>query len=80
MILPKLKETINKLINANVLSKIEEPTDLVSPLVIVEKKDKTLRLRLDPKELNQYMNEIIKPFQHPRIYRASYMVRTFSQL
>ena len=50
-IFPKLKETLTKLIKANVISKIEEPTGWVNSLVIVEKKDKTLRLCLDPKEL-----------------------------
>ena len=50
-IFPTLKETLNKLIKANVISKIEEPTDWVNSLVIVKKKDKTLRLCLDPKEL-----------------------------
>ena len=54
-ILPKLKETLNKLIKANVISKTEEPTDWVNSLVIVEKKDKTLRLCLDPEEMNEYI-------------------------
>ena len=53
--LPKLKETLNKLIKANFISKIEEPTDWVSSLVMGEKKDKTLRICLDPKELNQHI-------------------------
>ena len=64
-ILPKLKETVNKLIKANVISKTEEPTELVNYLVIVEKKDKTLRLCLDPKELNQYILQDYKTIPTP---------------
>ena len=64
-ILPKLKETVNKLIKANVISKIEEPTEWVNYLVIVEKKDKTLRLCLDPRELNQYILRDYKTIPTP---------------
>ena len=58
-ILPKLKETLNKLVKANVISNIEEPRDWVNSLVIVvsyfRKKDKTLRLCLEPRRVNQYI-------------------------
>ena len=64
-ILPKLKESLNKLIKANVFSKIEEPTDRVSSLVIVEKKDKTLCLCLDPKKMNQYIVQDYKTIPTP---------------
>ena len=36
-----------------VLKKVDQPTDWVSNLVVVEKKDWSLRLCLDPKDLNK---------------------------
>ena len=54
-ILPKLESTLNRLEQSNIVSKVTKPTDWVNSLVIVEKKDGSLRLCLDPKELNQYV-------------------------
>lgn len=64
-ILPRLKKTLKKLTEANVISKIETPTDWVNSLVIVEKKDKSLRLCLDPKELNQHILRDYKSIPTP---------------
>lgn len=36
-----------------IIAKVDEPTDWLNPLVIVEKKNKDLRLCLDPKYLNE---------------------------
>ena len=61
-----LKDRLHKAIEANVKSgvlvKVEKPTDWVHNLVIVEKKNGTLRLCLDPKTLN----DVIKR-EHYRI-------------
>lgn len=51
-LLDKLKETIDDLESKNVIAKVDEPVEWVSNLVIVEKKDKSLRLCLDPPDLN----------------------------
>ena len=51
-LLPKLKETLDNLTKSGVVSKLDRPTDWVNSLVIVEKKDGSLRLCLDPKDLN----------------------------
>ncbi len=48
----KLKDTLDKLEKADVVAKVEQPTDWVQSLVIVEKPNKSLRLCLDPKDLN----------------------------
>lgn len=48
----KLKETIEKLEKDNVIAVVEEPTEWVNSIVIVEKKDGSLRLCLDPRDLN----------------------------
>ena len=49
---PKLKQTLDDLIRRGVLVKRDEPTEWVNSLMIVHKKDGTLRLCLDPKDLN----------------------------
>lgn len=49
----KLKSTLNNLERQGVISKVDEPVDWVSNLVIVEKKDGSLRICLDPPNLNE---------------------------
>ena len=49
----RLKSTLNRLEQAKIISKCEEPSEWQHPLVIVEKADQTLRLCLDPKDLNK---------------------------
>jgi len=49
---PKLKQKLDSLVKTGVLMKRDEPTDWVNSLLIVEKKDKSLRLCLDPRQLN----------------------------
>lgn len=49
----RLKETLNNYENRNIIERVEGPTDWCNNLVIVEKPDKSLRLCLDPKELNK---------------------------
>ena len=51
-LIPKLKETLDNLTKSGVISKLDRPTDWVNSFVIVEKKDGSLRLCLDPKDLN----------------------------
>ena len=51
-LLPKLKETLDNLAKSGVESKLNRPTNWVNSLVIVEKKDGSLKLCLDPKDLN----------------------------
>ena len=52
-LLPKLKSTLDRLTKAGVISKVDEPTEWVNSMVIVEKKDGSLRICIDPKELNE---------------------------
>ena len=52
-LLDKLKHSLDANLKCGVLQKVDEPTDWVHSLVIVEKKNGTLRLCLDPQDLNK---------------------------
>ena len=52
-LMDKLKGTLNDLERKDIIVKVEEPVTWVSNLVIVEKANKTLRLCLDPPDLNE---------------------------
>ena len=54
-ILPKLKATLDRLEKSGVITKSVTPTPWVNSMVIVEKKDNSLRICLDPKNLNKYI-------------------------
>ena len=51
--MPKLQKTLEQMTEMGVISKVNKATDWVNSLVIVEKKDASLRLCLDPKDLNK---------------------------
>ena len=51
-ILGKLKDELDRMVSMQVIVPVEEPTDWVNSLVIVEKPDKTIRVCLDPRDLN----------------------------
>ena len=58
----KLKATLDDLERRDIITKVEEPVDWVSNLVVVEKANNTLRLCLDPPDLNQVIErEDFKP-------------------
>ena len=50
---PKLKEELDRMENLGVISKVTEPTDWVSSLVIVHKPDGRIRVCLDPAQRSQ---------------------------
>ena len=49
----KLKETLDRLEKSGDITKVDQPTDWVNNLVIAGKKDGSLRLCLDPRDLNK---------------------------
>lgn len=49
----EIKEELDRLIKLDIIQEAEEPKEWVHSLVIVMKKDGSLRLCLDPKELNK---------------------------
>uniref|UniRef100_A0A803SS84 Gypsy retrotransposon integrase-like protein 1 n=1 Tax=Anolis carolinensis TaxID=28377 RepID=A0A803SS84_ANOCA len=49
----RLKDTLDQMENMGVITKVVGPTDWVSSLVITEKKNGSLRICLDPRDLNK---------------------------
>lgn len=49
----KLKDELARMEKLNVIKKIDEPTDWVSSLVVVQKPNGALRICLDPRDLNR---------------------------
>ena len=72
-ILPKFKATLARLKKANVISKVTEPTEWVNSIVLVEKKDGSLCICIDPKELNKSIKH-----QYKSTLTAEYVSSTLS--
>ena len=61
-LMDKFKVTLNDLERNDIIAKVEEPVEWVSNLVIVEKPNNSLRLCLDPPDLNEAIErEDFKP-------------------
>ena len=63
-----LREKLKKLEEQGVIASVDEPTDWVNSLVITEKRDGSLRLCLDPKQLNK------------NIHREHFQIPTFTEV
>jgi len=50
---PHLKKELDQQVELGFIAKVDEPTDWVNSLVIVEKANGEMRLCIDPKELNK---------------------------
>lgn len=64
----KLKLELDRMVKMGVITKVTEPTDWVSPLVIIHKKNGALRICLDPGNLNS------------AIKRSHYTLPTFEEI
>ena len=49
----KLKDELNRMEKLNIVEKVSHPTDWVSNIVIIEKSSGSIRVCLDPKQLNK---------------------------
>lgn len=70
-VLPKLKEMLDRLLNAGVVTTLGHPTKRVNSLVIVEKKDSSLRLCLNPKDLKECILRHFKAIDHLKKFRVN---------
>lgn len=78
LIKSKLLEYLQNFEKIGIIEKVNECCEWVSNLVVVEKKDKTLRLCIDPRDLNKYLlrdfypiptlDEIIPRVAHHKFY------------
>ena len=60
-----MKKALSDMENDDVIRKVDEPTDWVTSIVIVEKPNKKLRICLDPRNLNSAIKR--EHFQLPTI-------------
>ena len=76
-----LKEKLDKMEELKViLSKIEQPTEWVNSLVLVEKpKTKKLRICLDPRPLIRLYKESISNYPHLKMLQLDYQGQQYSQ-
>ena len=49
----KVKKELEYMVDLNIITPVTEPTDWVISLVVVEKPNRSLRICLDPRDLNQ---------------------------
>ena len=73
-----LQRKIEDMIKQNVIEEVEHPTDWVNSIVCTEKKDGSICLCLDPRELNKYIKrehftipafqEIVAKLEKPRFF------------
>lgn len=68
-LLPKLKNKLQELEKMDIIIKVNEPSDWVNSLVIVNKPDGDIRLCLDPKDLNNNIKQ--QHFQIPTFEEIS---------
>ena len=61
----RLKIKLDKMVEQNVIANVDGPTEWVGNIVVVEKKDKDLRICLDPKWLNSAIKR--EHFQIPTV-------------
>ena len=65
-LLPKLKKELERMEQLGAIEKVDQPTEWVNSIVIVEKEDGSLRICLDPKDLNRAVKR--EHFQLPDIH------------
>ena len=64
MLKEKVKKELERMLNLDIISKVEEPTEWVSSIVIVEKPNGSIRICLDPKNLNEAVKREHFPMQN----------------
>ena len=75
----RLHHALDKNVKSGVLVKIDQPTDWVNNLVIVEKKNGSLRLCLDPRDLNKSVKRDITRSPQCKRLLVSLLVKQYFQ-
>lgn len=66
----RLEQELKKMEKMDVINKVTEPTEWVSSLIIIEKKNGQLRVCLDPRNLNKAINRTHYPIPSVDMVRA----------
>lgn len=59
-----LKQELSRMEQAGIITRMKEPSDWVSPLVLVKKKNGSLRVCMDPRRINECLRR--EHFEMPR--------------
>lgn len=62
MLHEQFKKEIERMLALKVITEVREPSEWVNSIVLVEKKDKSLRVCLDPRNLNKAIKRCHYPF------------------
>lgn len=70
-ILNKVKKEIDSLIENNIITPVNTPTDWLSSMVVAAKKNGEIRICIDPKPLNKALKRNLYPLPtiHDLVYR-----------
>ena len=63
MLKDKLKKELDRMEKNDIIDQVDEPSDWVNSVVIVEKRDGKLRICLDPHDLNKAIKREHYPMQ-----------------
>ena len=66
----KLKKELDRMKKNDIIDQVDEPTDWVNSMVIVEKRDGKLRICLDPHDLNKAIKREHYPMQSAELIMA----------
>lgn len=67
-LMDKLKAELDRMISDNIITTVKKPTEFVNPIVIVKKPDNSIRICLDPQNLND------------ALLREHYEIPTFDEI
>lgn len=77
-VLGKLKDTLEQLLKADVIAPVTQPTHWVNSVVVTEKKNGSLRVCLDPRDLNKAVFVNTSLFRQLKMSCVSLLERKFS--
>ena len=75
--MPRLVQALDKMENDGIMVKVNRPTDWVNSLVVREKPNGSLRVCLNPKDLNKAIKREHYPVPTVDMVTINYMVQLF---
>ena len=76
-LIPKLDKELDSMLADGIIVPVEKPTDWVNSLVVREKPNSSLRVCLDPRDLNKAIRREHHPYQQLRVLLLNCMVLLF---